>query len=356
MVGASGGLATSFLCELLRREIVDCVLSVGRNTGSDRLFGYIICKTPDEVIASAKSAYYPVEMSEVLKIVMGEKKKFAITCLPCFARALRLAAKTNPIIRQNLVCIAGLVCGHSVSSYFAEYAATLAGNNDGECEVIFRTKSSSQTAANHGTRVLWSTSKGEESRVVKWSDGLKEAWDCDWFTPGACFNCDDTFTELADVVFMDAWLLPYVDDFRGTSIVLTRSLLADEVIKSQCENGDLNLNNISVQDVIRSQVGALRNKTEYLSYRRWLMKQQESSTCVRVTPVRPSLLSKLLVTSRIRAAEIGWQAWCNRCDLNSYVAEMRHVRRLCCLVETVMRPVIFVRRVLHKFRRAFRKR
>jgi len=87
------------------------------------------------------------------------------------------------------------------------------------------------------------------------------------FAMDACSHCDDVFAEVADVAFMDAWLPEYERNPRGTSLVIARSGLALDLLRSGQESGDLVLEDIAVDRVVLSQNAALREKRERLAVR-----------------------------------------------------------------------------------------
>lgn len=88
-----------------------------------------------------------------------------------------------------------------------------------------------------------------------WADGVSTVYSNGYFQIPGCFFCDDVFAECADVVFMDAWLPEYIDDPKGTSIIIVRNPEIAELIP-----GDANLEEIDIERVIYSQRAALRRK------------------------------------------------------------------------------------------------
>ena len=96
---ASGGLATVlfYLHYLKKILLIKSLLleSVGDN---HRMFDFKILSNPDEVYSCAGSAYYPIEISRVIKKILKEKEEntYAIIALPCVVYSLRLAIERNP--------------------------------------------------------------------------------------------------------------------------------------------------------------------------------------------------------------------------------------------------------------------
>mgnify|MGYP000937817459 CR=1 FL=1 len=280
-IGASGGAVTWLLEELLSKNVVDHVICVTSTGDPDKLFEFTIFSTLEDVRNGAGSAYYPVEMSEVIKHVMEIPGRYAITGLPCFIKAVRLAQNKNAKLRDRIVVTVGLVCGQMKSKHFTDYIAALVGVRDKVTEVRYRGKSRDRPATDY--HYIFTTADGEELNI-HWSEGIAEAWTNRWFTPRACNYCDDILAECADVTCMDAWLPEYSADWLGTSLVLVRSPLVQEVIEQRYR---IDIKPISVERVVQSQAGVVAIKREHLAHRLYLdQHENKKSPRKRVTPMR----------------------------------------------------------------------
>jgi coenzyme F420 hydrogenase subunit beta len=293
---ASGGIATWLLEALLDEGIVDHVLCVAPTGDPERLFAFRVFDTPEDVRSGAGSAYYPVEMSGVIKQVLEVPGRYAVTGLPCFLKAIRLAQQRNKKLRERVVVTVGLVCGQLKSRHFTDYIAARAGVQGEVTGVRYRGKSPDHLASNY--HYVFTTADGEEQRIF-WNEGIAEAWTNRWFTPKACSSCDDIFAECADVTCMDAWLPEYSRDNRGTSLVLVRSPAVREVL----ERGQgISLNPIPVERVVQSQAGVVTIKRQHLAYRLYL--DREGMPEKRVAPGRPKdpfLRQEVVLKERMRA-------------------------------------------------------
>ncbi|WP_239525071.1 Coenzyme F420 hydrogenase/dehydrogenase, beta subunit C-terminal domain [Methanosarcina mazei] len=268
---ASGGMATWLLTKLLKEGIVDYIIGPTSQKNPEKLFSFEILSDENSVKMASGSVYYPVEMSEVIQRIQEVPGRYAITGLPCFIKALRLAAQKNKKLKERIVFTIGLVCGQMKSKNYTKYIAALAGNNDLSKiqNVYYRGKSPEKPASNF---YFQSTDEHGSQKKIFWSEGVSEAWLNRWFTPNACNYCDDVFAEVADVTFMDAWLPEYSKDSRGTNLVLVRSPEVLTLIQEGIKKGEINDNKISVEKVIQSQAGVLELKRKHLSYRLYLAK------------------------------------------------------------------------------------
>lgn len=292
--GASGGIATWFLKKLLLKNIVDHVICVTPNPDPRELFAFKILSHPDEIIGSAKSAYYPVELSQAIQTVRTKPGRYALIGLPCFIKAVRLAALRNLKLRKRIVVYAGLTCGHLTTKGFAESLARRMGlDPEKVTHFCFRQKAPERPALNFTV-----TATGERaSAAIEWNDFPVFAWMSGMFKLRSCNFCDDIFAELADISFMDAWLPEYSGDSAGTSLVITRSALAHRIIREDgIENGECILRDIPVERIIESQLGRIKNKREMLRYRLWIEARAGHATPQkRVARKRPNLLDWLFI-------------------------------------------------------------
>jgi coenzyme F420 hydrogenase subunit beta len=268
---ASGGMATWLLTTLLQKDIVDHVICVTPNNDPEKLFKFEIFEDVDSIMNSSGSAYYPVEMSHVIQRMIDNPGRYAITGLPCFLKSLRLASQKNKKLREMITVTIGLVCGQAKSKHYTTYLSTLANAGGKLHKVHYRGKSPEKPANNYYFSCV--NENGSEGKIF-WNEGVSEAFVNRWFTPNACNFCDDVFAELADVVFMDAWLPEYSKDSKGTSLVLVRSTKILNIIHKTMQKNDICVSPISVNKVIKSQAGVLNVKRKQHSYRLFIAKQK----------------------------------------------------------------------------------
>lgn len=262
--GASGGMATWTLETLLESGEVDAIAAVERTKNPEKFFEFQICKTTDEIRQCSRSAYYPVEISRILKHIMANDGRYAVIGLPCVCKAIRLAQEKFPKLKKRIRYMLGITCGHSCSRYFAEYICALGGGETHHMtEFLFRAKDphNPQPANNYGFYFKSGKNETEKSRYVYWQDGVGFAFMNGLFQIPGCFYCDDVFAECADVTFMDAWLPGYSNQPEGHSIVLVRDLRINELLETAIKNG-LSIKTLSGDQVVESQRGGIALKSE----------------------------------------------------------------------------------------------
>ena len=280
---ASGGLATSFLSSLIEENIVDKVAAVGIFGDNDRMFDFKILSNSDEVYSCAGSAYYPVEISRVLKEIMKEKEEFnyAIIALPCVTYGLRLAMEKIPKLKNKIKIIASLTCGQLQNRFCTELLSLESGIKVNELSTMnFRQKSENNPAINY--MQVAADKNGNEGIPQANQELPSHLWYYQYFKQNACNFCDDIFGAAADVTFMDAWLPEYINDYRGTSLIIARTPLALNLLENSQK---CTLKEIPVNRIIESQMGVIQKKRTLLKGK--LYKSESSNSFCPEKRVKP---------------------------------------------------------------------
>lgn len=254
---ASGGAGHWFLTSLIEKGEIDCAITVEPCIDSEKLFKFSIFKSVTELDNSRGSAYYPTELADVLKHVLNNDGSYAITALPCFAKAIRLAQERSPKLRKRIRYVIGLVCGQMKNKYFTEELGRVAIGKDRLQSVNYRVKQVGKSANNFAFE--FTNIRGKEGRLDR-SGAPNHFWGTRVFTPLACNFCTDVFAETADVVLMDAWLPEYSKDYRGHTLVLIRS---NELNIHLAQSKVLNISVIQARRVFNSQRSVVINKKAF---------------------------------------------------------------------------------------------
>lgn len=265
---SSGGIGRWLLAELLERGMVDAVVQVNENPNGagQPLFRYDVVRDAPGLLSAARSAYYPTSLDEVLAVMAQQPGRYAITGVPCFIKALRLLCLEDESLRKRIVYTIGIVCGHMKSEAYAEMIAWQLGIPPGTLEEIdFRGKTEGKRASIKNNIVR----SGTTARSAFTKDLFGTSYSLGFFKPKACDFCDDVLAETADVSIGDAWLPQYVNDSRGTSIVVVRNPDLLSLLESGAAAGQLKLDAIPPSEIVKSQQGGLRHRNEGLAYRLW---------------------------------------------------------------------------------------
>lgn len=363
--GASGGLVTWFLETLLTRDMVDRVICVMPNPGDpQKLFRFAVLSSVGTIRDASRSCYYPVEMSGVIQEILSQEGQYAITGLPCFLKGLRLAMRKDRRLSRRIVALVGLVCGQTKTRLFAEYlCAACGGDPDNLVEIQFKLKDPTRSVMDYAHQFTWKDQDRLISRKMYWTEGIQNIWTRDYFKPNACNFCDDVFAETADVVFMDAWLSPYIYDSQGHSLVINRQAAFKSLWDEMLNADEINLAPISFSSVIQSQTNVLHNKRVLLQYRLYLARRagqlvprkrfgfQEKLTILerRLVRLKFDAREKSLIewTQHQNPEKLRYALWRENYEIRFIRAWMR-----ICKIFSVRRVIsALTRRVNHLFRR-----
>lgn len=226
------------------------------------LFKFSVIKNADELTRARSSAYYPLTLEAVLKEMSRREGRYAISALPCFAKALRLAASKNPRLKSRISFIIGLVCGQGKGTGFTHKLADLAFKERKQLAAVnYRYKIAGKSAMSFGFK--FRATDGSEA-IDDRSSSAFAYWSSRAFTPLACNSCTDVFAKCADVVLMDAWLQSEMSEWRGTSLVITRAAQIDALFSQPTKQAReaIFCERISATEVQRSQKSQVECKNE----------------------------------------------------------------------------------------------
>lgn len=270
--GSSGGLAKWILAELLAQGLGDKVIQVMEGESGDaKLYKFAVMDSVEQVVAGAKSVYYPVEMSEVLQHVAENQGRYAITGVPCFIKAVRLLGQANHLFAERIRYTIGIVCGHLKTSRYAEMLGWQLGVPPTELASIdFRKKLPGRRANEKGVRVTSIKENAEVKPDTIVQNLFGSAYALSFMQYRACEFCDDVVGETADVSVGDAWLPEFVEDGRGASVLIVRNAKILELLRNGISNNRLSLKTIESERAAESQEAGFRQRREGLAYRLWL--------------------------------------------------------------------------------------
>ena len=265
--GSSGGLVSWVAAELLRTGAVDGVAHVkpADPDREGRLFVYGISRTEDEVRAGAKSRYYPIELSQVLREIRRVPGRYAIVGVPCFIKAVHLLRRLDPIVAERVTHTLGLFCGHMKSAHMVESFAWQLGTEIGNVRALdYRSK-------DHGRPANWYRAKlglrNGESTAGDWWNFADGDWGAGFLQNPACDYCDDVVAETADIAFGDAWVEPHASDGRGTNVVVVRTPELAKMLDQAVADGRLELNPVGADFIVETQAAGFRHRREGLAWR-----------------------------------------------------------------------------------------
>jgi coenzyme F420 hydrogenase subunit beta len=97
-------------------------------------------------------------------------------------------------------------------------------------------------------------------------------WLRSFFYLPRCTLCIDHTCELADISFGDNWMPEFQKESIGSSILISRTKRAEELLATALETGRIELSKVERSRVVRSKKGSLIRKKNYLGTRMALFK------------------------------------------------------------------------------------
>lgn len=354
IAGSSGGLATWFLAELLSTGFIDGVIHVGAASDGS-LFRYRISTSLDSVRGGAKSRYYPVEASQVLKTIRETPGRFAFVGVPCFVKAVNLQRRIDETLRDRIVVTIGIFCGHMKSARYADYLAAQVGVGASDIETVdFRLKYPDRAASSYGFEAI----RRDGDRVSRpMAEMFGSNWGYGLFKAEACNYCDDVTAETADIAFGDAWLPDHVSDPKGTNVVILRQPAFEALLKSAAAQGRIRLEPVAAEVVAQSQAAGLRDRREGLGFRLRAKDRAGEWRPRRRTPANATVPSKRqsVYDLRLKISRASHAAFASTIGSGGSVAAFEAaLHPLIDAYDAFYRPS-WSERLRHKARRAARK-
>ena len=268
---SSGGMATWIALKLLEMGEIDGVIHAkNTNDGDGILYKYGISRTPEDIKHGAKSRYYPLELSSVLREVKEKPGRYLLIGIPSFITEVRLLQQQNPIFKESIAFTIALVCGHQKTMKYAENIGWQAGMKPGDLKEINFRKKVAGTPANVYTNEVTGLINGKETtKIISSTELTGVDWAMGFFKTKFSDYVDDAFGETADVTLGDAWLPEYQNDSRGTSIVIARNSKLSDVITKGMKDGALQLIAADDKKIASSQKGCVHHYIDEMPYRLW---------------------------------------------------------------------------------------
>lgn len=319
---SSGGIATYIYDRLFGKGLIDHVVTVGESTDSDAHYAYRLISSKDELLSTSKTRYHPVTLAHSIELVRSLNGKVAISGVACFIKAVRLAQANDPVLKEKIAFLTGIICGGVKSRFFTEYLASRAGVEQNRfSKPEYRVKDPSSTASDYGFSCQ--SKQPDKSHFIKMR-AVGDMWGSGLFKANACDYCDDVTTELADVSLGDAWLEPFSRDGKGHSVIVARSLVVTEILREGKSSGDLELEDLSLAKLVLSQQGSFNHRHDGLAFRTELANRAG----VKVPPkrhgaVRLPFYIRLVQLARRTARTKSLEIWKKYRDAPDFDREMK---------------------------------
>jgi coenzyme F420 hydrogenase subunit beta len=261
---ASGGLVTQLLIFALEKGIINGALVTRMSEENPLEPEPFIARTKEEIIGASKSKYCPVPANIALKEMLESEddEKFAVVGLPCQIHGIRKAELINKKLKEKIVLHVGIFCVCTINFLGSDFLLQrLKIERNNIKEIDYRGEGwpgSMLIELKNGSKLFIPKSEYYDNRFGS-------------FIPIRCTLCSDHACELADISFGDAWLPEFANDKTGKSIIISRSKMAEEILRGAASRKVIEVNKINSSKVVLSQ-GIFRSKKNQLKVRIFLFK------------------------------------------------------------------------------------
>ena len=245
---ASGGTVTAILEGLLNRGEIDaavvCVLEVvdGKVEANFKL-----ARTHQELLESQGSKYISTRFSsQAMELIRNFNGRLAVVCLPCDANLLSKVAERFPEIRDKVVCVITLFCGHLSSPELTQVVVDRLRPNPNAALKDFRYRSG------HWRGRL--TAEYYEGQVVsKKFSAFSKYQNLYYYCETKCMHCHDHVGYFGDIACGDIWLQRMKNDPIKHSAIITKTERGLNILEETARDGLLKIEPQPVQEIVEAQ-------------------------------------------------------------------------------------------------------
>lgn len=316
---SSGGIATYVFNTLLEQKIVDYLFIVKEVDGQ---YAYQFFSNVEEITQISKTRYTPVTLEKLFQELSKIDGKIAVSGVACFVKAIRLKQMYDTVLKEKIAFIVGIICGGLKSKYYTDYLAQEAGCKNEYNHAQYRVKNKESYALDYKFSCI---EKSDKKIHMVDMQSLGDMWGTGLFKSNACDFCDDVLTELADISLGDAWIDPYDKNGLGNSIIITRTKIAENLIKNGLNKNLLALDVMNTEKIILSQNGSFNHRHKGLAFR--VMKVNKEG---KLTPrkrnkhmVNQNLLFNLVQNSRLKTRQNSLDSWLETKDSLKFKIKMK---------------------------------
>lgn len=256
--GASGGVITQILVELLEQNVIEGAVAVRRRQDSPVRFEPFIAVSREQIIASAQSKYRIIPTNEVIRTIKRSDKKIAYVGLPCQIQGMRKAMERDGQLRARIVVLISLFCGFNMTKGATDYLIRKSGIPEEEIdELQYRCKRGNDTG------FYIKGKSGQEFFVSKHGYTFLNLI----FSPERCWKCFDYSGEFADISVGDAW-----EKRTGFSRVIIRTPNGEKIWELARKQGMIYAETADENVIIRTQNKVISYKKRQIAIRKKWMK------------------------------------------------------------------------------------
>jgi len=259
--GASGGVVTAILINLLRKGEIDGAIVFGPPSRDNWISEGRVARSEEEFLLSSQSRYYLSPMNTILSSIAKSSETLAYVGLPCHVHGLRKAQQSKWNASVNLSPVIGIYCGNNL--YFEGTRAILRKLGIKSMEKVKRLSYREGEWPGH---FHVETRDGIEKRISK----LEFNQTIPFFINRRCLLCIDLTNELSDISVGDGWAKEGSSS-GGWSIIITRTEEGERIVKEAESESAVVLEKISSEEAeaMHSHAFDLKKTGAFIRLKQW---------------------------------------------------------------------------------------
>ena len=239
--GASGGVITQTLIHLLESGLVDGAVVVRQGRPRPWEAEPFIATTVAEIMESTQSVYVPVPVNSILRQMEEFAGRLAYVGMPDQVASLRQLRLSGHEGARKADYILGPYFG--MGMYFGAIESFLRSNKVAGIEEV------TELRYREGEWPGYLQVKTRTGKIIRAAKFYYNYLIPFYVTRSSLMSVDFS-NELADISVGDAWHPRYEQQGQGFSVVVARSERGEVLLDSMCDQGSLDLQEISLQEAL----------------------------------------------------------------------------------------------------------
>jgi len=242
---SSGGLIKELLIELLESSTVDSVIALNHVEGLR--YEPELLQNAADVDDLPGSVYHSISFEKVFSLLEQSEGRVALVAIPCQLEGIFSYIRAyRPELNDKISITIGLVCGWTYTHHSLRALSTYKGIEANSIEHIsYRGDGPVGKMRVQTDRRVVSIDRRSDIHYIA-------AFDRSFNLP-RCHACTNHVNFLADIVVGDAWLDRAKPTRTGISLIICRSEVGEEVLRSAQSNARITTLPTSVDDIVESQ-------------------------------------------------------------------------------------------------------
>lgn len=247
--GASGGVVTALLWDLLKNGVVDGCVATRMNRKEPWRSEPFIARSYSDLLDSQGSRYTIIPINQMLAEIRNTVGRYAIAALPCQVHGIRMAIQSIPDLAMKIALIIGLFCGGSLEPYaITELLEARKINKNKLARFEFR-------GGDWPGRIRAIMQDGETKNLhySNYKDGAY-IYLISLYMPQRCQTCVDGSNEFSDLSVGDAWTRDNQGNYksRSCSKILVRTAQGEKALLEARERGSIQAQSVTLDPSYRT--------------------------------------------------------------------------------------------------------